>query len=161
MNKENPQFNPPPKTITQSLYSDYEPNAEHFGGTYEPGCIIKLSSIRDPGKTWTHHVKDELLIGRADICPVRLEDKSVSRNQCKIVSRGAGLAVEHVGSTNKTYLNGVNIIGSAPVKSGDIIKFGRESLRVDYIQQAAPQSPPQKHEPDPGKDKDETETLFK
>jgi len=95
---------------------------------------IKVSHSNNPGKTWTLAIMGDLLIGRAEHCKIRLDDKSVSREQCKIVTQGSGLAIVHMGSTNKTTLNGSNVVGNAPLQSGDTIKIGRETLRIDYIQ---------------------------
>ena len=95
---------------------------------------IKLSNPNNPSKTWTLPVDDVLLIGRAEHCSVRLEDVSVSREQCKIAIQGASLVVVHLGSTNKTSLNGSRVANSSPLQSGDMLKFGREMLHVDYIQ---------------------------
>ena len=95
---------------------------------------IKLSVANDPAATWTLPVNGELLIGRAEHCPVRIEENSVSREQCKIVVQGSGLAVVHLSMTNKTLLNSSNVTESAPVQSGDTLLFGRVVLQIDYIQ---------------------------
>lgn len=115
---------------------DYDKNTEFIGDADYSGTqfTIKLSNPNNPSKTWTLPVQGELLIGRAEHCAVRLDDKSISREQCKIVLHGDGLAVMHIGSTNKTLLNGSNITGIFPIRSGDILKFGREVLHIDYIQ---------------------------
>lgn len=99
-----------------------------------PQYAIKLSNAKDPNKTWTLPLTGDLLIGRAEHCPVRLEDKSVSREQCKIMVKGEDLLVVHLGLTNKTALNGRTIDHSSPLRSGDTLKLGRVFLRVDYIQ---------------------------
>lgn len=95
---------------------------------------IKLSNSNNPGQTWTLPITGDLLIGRAGHCALRLEDKSVSREQCKILAQGEGLLVMHLGSTNKTALNGQTFDYPSPLKSGDTLKVGRVFLRIDYIQ---------------------------
>ena len=98
------------------------------------GITIRISDTRDAAKTWTLAVDRDLIIGRADHCDVKVADKSASREQCKITAKGVGLMLVHLSSTNKTSLNGSTVGNSAPLASGDTIKFGRESLHVDYIQ---------------------------
>jgi hypothetical protein len=107
-----------------------------FVGAPDSGAqfTIKLSSPHDPSKTWTLPVIGELLIGRAEYCAVRLDDKTVSREQCKIIVQGEGLAVVHMSSTNKTVLNSSNITGTFPLQHKDTLKFGHEALHIDYIQ---------------------------
>ena len=138
--------------------SDYD----FTGASY----TVKLSSINDPAKSWTLPVDGDgevgdLIIGRAEHCPVRLDDKSVSREHCKITAQGSGLVVVHLGSTNKTSLNGSNVTGSSPLQSGDTIKIGREALRIDYIQSLG-SSPPNDPEPDSQREshKGQTESIF-
>ena len=96
--------------------------------------IIKLSAPSEPNKSWVLPIANGLFIGRAEHCAIRLEDASVSREQCKLVAHGSGVAVVHMGSTNKTVLNGGAVMGSSFITAGDMLKFGRAILRVDYIQ---------------------------
>jgi len=109
--------------IGESMHND------HFGSQYE----IKISDNTNLGNTWTLAVVDAVFIGRGEHCQIKVQDKSVSREQCKITPHMGGLVVCHVGTTNKTSLNGAVVSNATPLKSGDIIKFGRVSLRVDYI----------------------------
>ena len=119
---------------------------------------IKVSHSNDPNKTWTLAVVGDLMIGRAEHCNIRLDDKSVSREQCKIVAQGSGLAIVHMGATNKTALNGNSVVGSSPLQSGDTIKIGRETLRVDYIQTLG--APLPKQEQPQNASKGNTESIF-
>ncbi|MDR1210352.1 MAG: FHA domain-containing protein [Clostridiales bacterium] len=119
---------------------------------------IKLSNPDNPGKNWILPINGELVIGRAEYCAIRLDDKSVSREQCKIAAQGAGLIVVHLSRTNKTFLNGVNITGSSPLQSGCTLKFGRESLHIDYIQSLGAPAHPREPEKSPGGSK--TESIF-
>jgi Na+-transporting methylmalonyl-CoA/oxaloacetate decarboxylase gamma subunit len=157
------QVMPPANNIVQA----YNPNSsndkgktEFFGDINSEGIqhTIKLSVPGSPNKTWTLTVAGELLIGRADNCSVILDDKSISREQCKITAHGGGLAVVHLSSTNKTILNGTGVSGSSPLKSGDTLKFGRETLHVDYIQTLG--SPVSNSALPHNHDKGNTESIF-
>lgn len=95
---------------------------------------IQLSDISRPDRIWTLPVRGEVLIGRAEHCPVRLDDRSVSREHCKITPSESGLTLIHLSTTNQTALNGTRVTDAAPLQSGDTLKIGREQLHVDYIQ---------------------------
>ena len=125
----------PFQTMSDGEFRDFE-KTEYFHDAKHTDTIftIRLCSQNNAQKTWTLPVNNDLLIGRAEHCPVRLFDKSVSRVQCKIVVYGGGLAIVHLGSSNKTVLNGRAVLENAPLQSGDTIKLGREVLHVDYIQ---------------------------
>ena len=116
---------------------------EYYGNSdkAEAQYSIKLSDTRDSKKTWSLPIDGDILIGRAEHCAVHLDDKSVSREHCKITSQGIGLVIVHLSSTNKTILNGNSLSGSAPLQSGDNLKFGRIMLHVDYIQTLGGQPP--------------------
>jgi hypothetical protein len=132
---------------------------EYIGDENVAGAqfTIKLSNPNNPSRSWTLPVSGELIIGRAEHAVIRIDDKSVSREQCKIVAQGAGLAIVHLSQTNKTSLNGVAVTGSSPIQSGDTLKFGRELLRIEYIQSlGAP--PPREPERTPSSGK--TESIF-
>jgi hypothetical protein len=119
---------------------------------------VKISHTIDTSRTWTLAVTEDLLIGRTEHCQIQLDDKSVSREHCKIAVQGIGLAVAHLSATNKTSLNGSNVANSSPLQSGDIIKIGRESLRIDYIQVLGNQPP--KSEPHRNSGARNTESIF-
>lgn len=120
--------------------------------------IIKLSSVKNTGNTWTLPIDKELLIGRSDSCAIRLDDKSVSREQCKIVINSSKVAVINLSQTNKTLLNRGSIEDLAFLNPGDTLKFGREVLRVDYIKALGEEVKPIEEEIPNGKN--DTESLF-
>jgi len=101
----------------------------------EKGYTIKLTDMAAPGKSWTFQIQegDEILVGRAAGCGLRLEDRSVSREQCKIRLEDKKITLVDLGATNKTSVNGETAHKNTPLLIGDTIKFGRESLQVDYI----------------------------
>ncbi|MCD8107944.1 MAG: FHA domain-containing protein [Oscillospiraceae bacterium] len=105
------------------------------GITYE----LRLISLNSLNKTWTLNVSGEILAGRSEYASLRFEDKSVSREQFRIISTASGLAVVHCGSTNKTMVNDQFAEKPVLINGGDVIKFGREAVRVDYVQPYNPQ----------------------
>lgn len=95
---------------------------------------IRLSDSRNPENVWTLQVSGDVLIGRDEHCMVRLLDKSVSREHCKISIRDGKLMLIDAGASNKAVQNGNKVYDSTELHSGDTLKFGREVLHVDYIQ---------------------------
>ena len=131
------------KSAIVAPQNDFGANfVENFGETEFVGGdksekerqIVQLSSSTDPGQNWTFPLSGELLIGRAKHCPVCLQDKSVSREQCKLTAGESGLFIVHMGQTNKTYVNKTSVPEISPLQSGDTIRFGRVELRIEYVQ---------------------------
>jgi len=159
------------KKKISSTRPDFEPNSIYGSGSgvktefisdgdyVSAEYTIKISKPNDISKSWTLPVTGDLLIGREEHCPVQLDDKSVAREQCKIVVTSTGLAVVNLSTTNKTVLNGRTVTETFPLQSGDALKFGRETLRIDYIQSLGSAVPPQ--EPPHNADKSKkTESVF-
>jgi len=119
---------------------------------------IKLTNLANPSNTWILPVASDLYIGRAEHCQVRVDDSSVSREQCKITTHVNGLVVMHVGSTNKTFLNGVSVVSDMLLHPGDTLKLGRVILRIDYIQALG--DLPVKSGPQRNQGSGKTESIF-
>ena len=62
-------------------------------------------------------------IGRAG-CDLDLNDPDVSRRHAVIREAGEGIALEDLGSTNGTWVNGRRIEGVVTLAAGDEIRFG-------------------------------------
>ncbi len=75
------------------------------------------------GKTLS--LDDEILIGRADKCNLRLEDSYVSQVHARIHPHGEMVMVEDMGSTNGSYLNRKRITAPNELLRGDQLKIGR------------------------------------
>jgi pSer/pThr/pTyr-binding forkhead associated (FHA) protein len=72
--------------------------------------------------------KDEIFIGRSENADIMLDDSPVSRKHARIIRRGELFEIEDSGSLNGTYLNDQIISDSQPMKSGDVLQFGRYKL---------------------------------
>lgn len=132
----------PPVHDEQTGNVDDQNGATEFYNDYaDERYTIKLSVHNNPNESWTLTITGDTLIGRAENCIVKLNDNSVSREQCKIIVESMGLAVVNLSKSNATKLNGMKLNDKAPLRSGDIIKFGRVSLRVDFIQRIGAEVP--------------------
>jgi class 3 adenylate cyclase len=69
-------------------------------------------------------------VGRADENDVVLSGDLVSRRHARFHVNGASLVVEDLGSRNGSQLNGKKLVGSLPLKAGDVVAVGENSLQV-------------------------------
>ncbi len=140
----------PPNGIDETeLISDYG-NDEQFA--------IRISNTANPSESWIINVTSDVIIGRAVGCAIRLDEKSVSREQCKISLRRTGLVLANISGSNPTKLNGTTVSGEMLLHPADNIHFGRITLRVDYIQKIGKESP-SPHQ-DNVRRSGETESIF-
>jgi pSer/pThr/pTyr-binding forkhead associated (FHA) protein len=77
-------------------------------------------------------VDDELLIGRhADGAGRLAEDEEISRSHARLsLDRSGFCAIEDLGSTNGTYVNGLRIKGPQTLAEGDTVEVGGTTLVV-------------------------------
>jgi pSer/pThr/pTyr-binding forkhead associated (FHA) protein len=77
-------------------------------------------------------IDDELLIGRhADGAGRLADDEEISRSHARIsLDRSGFCAIEDLGSTNGTFVNGLRIAGPQTLSVGDTIELGGTTLVV-------------------------------
>lgn len=79
---------------------------------------------------------DELTVGRAAGCHVRVDDTYASQLHARIFRQDGQFFVEDLGSTNKTYLrrkgtqHREQVVGSVPLRVGDCLMIGKTVLEV-------------------------------
>ncbi len=101
-----------------------------------PGSLpydIHLVCADDGSRNWSLKLANTLLIGRAEKCDVRLLDKSVSREHCKILSGVNGPVIINLSKQNIALLNGMPLDSAQKINHDDIITLGRERLRITYL----------------------------
>lgn len=129
---------------SQPILVSESPTTEFFDeGEVNEHYTIKISDISNPSDSRILDVYSDIIIGRAESCTVKFNDLSVSREQCKIAANKNGLAISNLSSTNKTKLNGTDLNTEVLLRPADNIRFGRITLRVDYIQTVEDEAPPQ------------------
>jgi predicted component of type VI protein secretion system len=84
-------------------------------------------------------VEDELMIGRHAEGAGRLaDDEEISRMHARIALDADGFcAIEDLGSTNGTIVNGLRISAPQPLSVGDTIELGQTTLLVREVPQVA------------------------
>jgi len=71
---------------------------------------------------------ERLVIGRLGECEITIADANASRRHAAFVREGDGWAIEDLGSTNGTRLNGAPVTYER-LKDGDLIEIGATQLR--------------------------------
>lgn len=71
-----------------------------------------------------------LRIGRDPASGLRLTHESVSRVHAELSRQGGMWVLRDLGSTNGTTVNGRRVIGTAVVREGDQVAFGRMAFRL-------------------------------
>jgi len=74
---------------------------------------------------------DEVVIGRAPECAVRLEDRVVSRRHARLRRTDDGWRVEDLGSAAGSTLDGDRLTAAAPLAPGDALRIGGYTLRLE------------------------------
>ncbi len=82
-------------------------------------------------------VQDELVIGRYTEGPGRLaDDEEISRSHARLTCDVSGFcAIEDLGSTNGTFVNGLRISVPRTLSEGDTIEIGGTTLVVGELRQ--------------------------
>ena len=71
---------------------------------------------------------ERLVIGRLTECEITIADANASRRHAAFIREGDGWAIEDLGSTNGTRLNGAPVTYDR-LKDGDLIEIGATQLR--------------------------------
>ena len=77
-------------------------------------------------------------VGRGSRADLRVLDSTVSSLHARLTRTATGYAIEDLGSSNGTFVNGVPVVGTTAVDIGDIIETGDVALRIT----APPLRPP-------------------
>jgi pSer/pThr/pTyr-binding forkhead associated (FHA) protein len=71
-------------------------------------------------------------VGRGQNNALVISDDSVSETHCQILVYGPEVIVRDMGSTNGTYVNGVQLRGQQrPLRDGEIVIFGAVQARLE------------------------------
>src|SRR5881394_3324970 len=73
----------------------------------------------------------EYVIGRRSDCQIFVPDMRVSRQHARLLKDGEGWILEDLGSNNGTYVNGIRVEHSTPLKHEDEITIANNRIRVE------------------------------
>ena len=90
--------------------------------------------------------QEQVTIGRSAGNELVLADPEVSRRHVRVLRRADGYAVEDIGSTNGTFVNGQRISHLTLLQDGDTIDLG-DTVRLRFV--SAPVAQPRRNRPSP------------
>ncbi len=73
----------------------------------------------------------EITLGRESSNAITINDVEVSRKHARMELQGSTYAIQDLGSTNGTFVNGQRVTGVQPLNPGDSVSFG-EGIVLSY-----------------------------
>ncbi len=102
------------------------------GTRRERGRKLRLKVVEpEQERGRSYDLADELTLGRAAGCGVRVEDAYTSSIHARLYRRDATLWVEDLGSTNGTWVNAERILSPTRLGKGDLLQVGGTVFEVD------------------------------
>jgi diguanylate cyclase (GGDEF)-like protein len=89
---------------------------------------------------------EEMVLGRGSECGMVLADSALSRRHCRVIRTDQGLAIEDLGSSNGTFVDGQRIRGRQPVGEASRVQIGRHTLGIALQDQLEHQASRQLYE---------------
>lgn len=89
----------------------------------EAACLVLIHGAGELGRR--HPLRETFTLGRGPMNDLMLDLDDVSRQHAQVVPLEGGWAVEDLGSTNGTQVNGTDIEGRMLLRNGDLVKVGR------------------------------------
>ncbi len=76
-------------------------------------------------------VQNQILLGREEACDIRVQDAEASRRHCEVVWQHDAFVVHDLGSSNGTFVNGVQITAPTKLNAGDKIGVGQTVMVLE------------------------------
>jgi pSer/pThr/pTyr-binding forkhead associated (FHA) protein/tetratricopeptide (TPR) repeat protein len=109
-----------------------------------PKLVLDISRDGQPARQMT--LQGEAVVGRAEGCVIRLDDRAISRQHAVFRTNEAGeVQVEKRSDFAPLSVNGSDVT-SAVLRLGDVVEIGPYRLRVQDLSKAAPEAPPTREE---------------
>lgn len=125
-----PQDGPTGTGEAFSTQPPIEPIVQGVEPVTAPAATPEAWILEGEGISFRLDREGEYIVGRDPECDLLLSDATVSRKHAAIRFQQNDLRVEDLGSTNGTMVNGRRIEGGASLQDGDVIHFGRLTIRV-------------------------------
>jgi hypothetical protein len=72
-----------------------------------------------------------VILGREETCGIIIQDAEVSRRHCEVFWENDTYIVQDLGSTNGTFVNGIQVTSPVRLKPGDSIGMGQTMLVLE------------------------------
>jgi predicted component of type VI protein secretion system len=95
-----------------------------------PATLPRLIAEAVPGQArgTAHEIGTGLLIGRGKVATLQLSDPLASARHARVSKHGDAFLLEDLGSTNGTFVNGVQLSTPAQLAEGDRIRLGESEF---------------------------------
>jgi len=132
----------------------YDDDATMMGNSLRAKAILVVRQGTQAGMSYPL-TKNLMTLGREEGTDIVLQDAESSRHHARIGWQGGQFVIEDLGSTNGTFVNGVQITGPQPLTPGDSIGIGQTALVFQVTDTQSlpqynlntPQSPPHPQPP--------------
>ncbi len=112
-------------------HDTFRDEAEELSGSVERGprteAVLTVLRGENPGALYTMD-GPEAVIGRSPDVAIAIPDESLSRRHARIQRMGIAFAVEDLGSTNGTFIDGQRVRGLQPLEDGCRIFLGSRTV---------------------------------
>ena len=99
--------------------------------TPTPSVVRQPRLIREDGSV-IDLAEGSSVVGREPGLAISLVgETTVSRSHAEVVRSGDKIVVRDLGSTNGTFVNGVQVAGEAELHPGDLVQFGSVRTRLE------------------------------
>ncbi len=105
------------------------PTAENVTGEEDASSLVgpttaSIVQIYGPGLGKRHILEERTVIGRDNSATLEVDLSGVSRRHAELFERDGGWWITDLGSTNGTFVSGVEIRGEILLTSGDVLRLG-------------------------------------
>jgi len=102
---------------------------------------VKLKIVKGASRNQVVRLtKPKTVVGRAEVCDLRIPSAAVSRRHCILAFEDGALSIKDLDSANGTFVNGRRITGREPLCPGDQVTIGPLTFDVDYPLEVVDQS---------------------
>ncbi|MEZ4444312.1 MAG: sigma 54-interacting transcriptional regulator [Polyangiaceae bacterium] len=135
--------------MAKDEYGDQPTEARQVVAPLPLAKTFALTVVEGPDRGLQHTVDGShpgrVLIGKSEVCEIRLTDAAVSRRHCAVEVVGHRLRLTDLGSTNGTVVDGVSVLAGY-LNGSEILRVGSTAIRVDTgAPRPIPKQPPRDH----------------
>jgi len=115
---------------TTAVLADARPTAPAPSRSQRRARLVLRVAEPEGERGRTYDLPEEVTVGRAPGCGVRVDDAYTSSIHARVYRRDGTLWVEDLGSTNGTWLNGQRLTTPAKIGRGDLVQVGGTVFEV-------------------------------
>lgn len=101
----------------------------HFVSTQLPQLRLMVTVAGSDSRVVEVPINKTLFVGRSEICDVVFDDETMSRQHFVIGEENGTYTLTNLSNSGGTRLNGVPVQNPRPLRDGDTIEAGQESIR--------------------------------